>query len=175
MCDEVWPTVHAQAGGANFWLVGRRPAATVRNLARRPGVELVGQVLDVRPWVARAAAVVAPLRLARGLQNKVLEALAMGKAVLASPPALAALNVEPGVHLLSASSPTEWIASVPRLLHDESLRRRLGSAGRSYVETHHHWDRCLEPLGDLLGLTGPAAGATPPTRPILAPEAAELP
>ncbi len=170
-CDEVWPTVHGQWGEAKFWLVGRRPTAVVRDLARRPGVELVGQVADVRPWVARAAVVVAPLRLARGLQNKVLEALAMGKAVIASPPALAALSVEPGVHLLSASSPGEWISAVPRVLHDESLRRRLGSAGRSYVETHHHWDRCLEPLGDLLGLNETAV----PARPILASEAAELP
>ena len=51
-CDEVWPTVHAQEAEAKFWLVGRRPTAAVRNLARVPGVELVGQVPDVRPWVA---------------------------------------------------------------------------------------------------------------------------
>jgi polysaccharide biosynthesis protein PslH len=119
----------------------------------------------VRPWVARAAVVLAPLRLARGLQNKVLEALAMSKAVIASPPALAALDVEPGVHALSASSPAEWTEAVLRLLGDEPLRLQLGIAGRAYVEEHHHWDRCLEPLADLLGLqestTQPALASEP--------------
>jgi sugar transferase (PEP-CTERM/EpsH1 system associated) len=159
--EAVWPSVRRRVASAALWLVGRRPAAPVRRLARLPGVEVIGQVPDVRPWLARAAAVVAPLRLARGLQNKVLEALAMGKAVVASPPALAALDVEPGVHVLAAASPGEWGDGVLRLLGDEALRRRLGSAGRRYVEERHHWDRCLEPFAPLLGLAPcrPAASA----------------
>jgi polysaccharide biosynthesis protein PslH len=164
-CEEVWPAVHRRFDRAKLWLVGRRPVAAVQRLACIPGVEVVGQVPDVRPWVARAAVVLAPLRLARGLQNKVLEALAMSKAVIASPPALAALDVEPGVHALSASSPAEWTEAVLRLLGDESLRLQLGIAGRAYVEEHHHWDRCLEPLADLLGLqestTQPALASEP--------------
>jgi glycosyltransferase involved in cell wall biosynthesis len=92
------------------------------------------------------------LRIARGVQNKVLEAMAMGKAVVASPQALAGLRAEPGVHALAASTPSEWIDAVSRLLNDEPLRRQLGSAGRRYVETHHRWETCLEPLGTLLGL-----------------------
>jgi glycosyltransferase involved in cell wall biosynthesis len=96
--------------------------------------------------------VVVPLRLARGLQNKVLEALAMSKAVVASPPALAALHARPGTHLLSASSRAEWIDTVSQLLKDEALRQRMGTAGRRFVEEHHHWDRCLRPLIHLLGL-----------------------
>jgi glycosyltransferase involved in cell wall biosynthesis len=102
--------------------------------------------------VARAAVALAPLRIARGIQNKVLEALAMGKAVVASSQALVGLQVEPGVHALAASSPCEWAEAVVRLLSDESLRRRLGVAGRSYVEEHHRWETCLEPFGALLGL-----------------------
>jgi polysaccharide biosynthesis protein PslH len=160
-CEEVWPLLYQRFEQARLWLVGRRPAPAVQRLARQPGVELVGQVPDVRPWMARAAVVVAPLRLARGLQNKVLEALAMSKAVVASPPALAALHVQPGVHLLSASSAAEWAEAVLHLLHEEPLRRQLGLAGRRYVEEHHHWDRCLEPFGELLGLTADPAG--PPT------------
>lgn len=150
--SEIWPGVHRRMPGAKLWLVGRRPAPAVRDLAGRPGIEVVGQVPDVRPWVARAAAVIAPLRIARGLQNKVLEALAMGKAVIASPPALVALNVQPGKHCLRAATPAQWIKATTRLLRDERQRSRLGAAGRRFVEEHHHWDRCLEPLGELLDL-----------------------
>jgi glycosyltransferase involved in cell wall biosynthesis len=121
---------------------------------------VTGAVPDVRPHLARVAVVVVPLRLARGLQNKVLEALAMGKAVVASKPALAALHVEPGVHALAASSAAEWVEAVVRLLNDPSAQRQLGAAGRRNVEEHHHWDRCLVPFGDLLGLATDAC----PTR-----------
>jgi glycosyltransferase involved in cell wall biosynthesis len=102
---------------------------------------------------------VVPLRIARGVQNKVLEALAMGKAVVASPPALEGLRAEPGVHALTASTPAEWADRVSRLLDDERLRRQLGSAGRRYVEAYHHWDACLEPFATLLGLPRVAAPA----------------
>ncbi|HTU89276.1 MAG TPA: TIGR03087 family PEP-CTERM/XrtA system glycosyltransferase [Gemmataceae bacterium] len=148
----VWPSVHRRIPGSKLWLVGRRPAAAVRELACHPGIEVVGPVADVRPWMARAAAVIAPLRIARGLQNKVLEAMAMGKAVIASPPALAALRVRPGKHCLRAASAAAWIKGVTRLIRNDRLRGCLGSAGRRYVEEHHHWDRCLEPMGELLGL-----------------------
>lgn len=152
-CREVWPTIQKNRPTAKFYLVGRKPAPTVQRLASLPGVELVGQVPDVRPWLVRSAVAVVPLRIARGVQNKVLEALAMGKAVVASPQALAGVQAKPGEHLLSAPTPTEWTDAVLRLLDDATLRRRLGSAGRVFVEEHHRWERCLEPLGRLLGLS----------------------
>lgn len=158
--EAVWPSVHRQVAGAKLWLVGRRPAPAVRALANCPGIEVVGQVPDVRPWLSRAAAVVAPLRIARGLQNKVLEALAMGKAVVASPPALAALTVQPGQHCLRASTPAQWIKAIKRLLCDEPQRNRLGSAGRRFVEEHHHWDRCLEQFSELLAFPASTARHT---------------
>jgi sugar transferase (PEP-CTERM/EpsH1 system associated) len=172
-CREVWPEIHRLHPQAALWLVGRRPVRAVQRLAQMPGVEVVGQVPDVRPYLARAAGVVVPLRIARGLQNKVLEALAMGKAVVASPASLAALTARPNVHLLTASTPREWVEAVGRVLWDPALRQRLGAAGRRHVEEHHHWDRCLEPFGALLGevtatharaercAPGPAAAAWP--------------
>jgi polysaccharide biosynthesis protein PslH len=113
---------------------------------------LVGQVPDVRPHLARAAVAVVPLRIARGVQNKVLESLAMGKPTVASPAALGGVGAEPGTHLLRASTPAEWADAVLRLFDDRDLGRRLGAAGRGYVEEHHRWDRCLGPFGTLLGL-----------------------
>lgn len=151
-CETVWPRIKRQRSDAVLYIVGRRPVRDVQDLARLPGVVVAGTVPDVRPYVRRSAVAVAPLRLARGLQNKVLEALAMGKATIAAPPALAALSVEPGVNVVSASSPSDWEAAVLQLLDDAALRQRLGDAGRRYVEQHHAWDKCLAPLPGLLGL-----------------------
>jgi sugar transferase (PEP-CTERM/EpsH1 system associated) len=152
-CQEVWPSIRQQHPTSSFNIVGRRPVAVVQRLAELPGVKLVGEVPDIRPFVASAALVVAPLRIARGLQNKVLEALAMGKAIVASPPALAALKCHPGVDLLSAGTAAEWVKAILHLLANELTRHQLGAAGRKYVEEHHAWNRCLEPLSELLGLT----------------------
>jgi sugar transferase (PEP-CTERM/EpsH1 system associated) len=151
-CREAWPKILGRSPGTRVSLVGRRPAPSVRDLTQLEGVEVVGQVPDVRPYLAEAAVAIAPLRIARGVQNKVLEALAMGKAVVASPQALEGLAVDPGIHLLVASTPEEWADAVTHLLGSPDARRRLGGAGRRYVEENHHWDRCLEPLAGLLGL-----------------------
>jgi sugar transferase (PEP-CTERM/EpsH1 system associated) len=153
-CREVWPAVVRANPNARLRLVGRRPVPEVRQLAEVPGVEVVGQVPDVRPHLAWAAVAVAPLRIARGVQNKVLEALAMRKPVVASPQALAGLRERLDLPALTANTPAEWAEHIGRLLADEPLRRQLGAAGRRYVEANHSWDRCLEPLSDLLGLPG---------------------
>lgn len=157
-CAEVWPAITAGCPGARLYVVGRRPTPPVQRLACQPGVEVVGAVPDIRSYLARSAMAVAPLPIARGVQNKVLEALAMGKAVVASPQALAGVPAQPGTHLLSASTPREWAAAVLRLLEAPALRRRLGAAGRAFVEESGQWERCLRPLGALLGLEG----ASPP-------------
>jgi sugar transferase (PEP-CTERM/EpsH1 system associated) len=151
-CKEVWPAVRENNPHARLRLVGRQPVADVLRLDEVPGVEVVGQVPDVRPHLSWAAIAVAPLRIARGVQNKVLEALAMRKPVVASPQALAGLRERLDLPALTATTPAEWAEHIARLLADEPLRRQLGAAGRRYVEANHSWDRCLEPLGDLLGL-----------------------
>jgi sugar transferase (PEP-CTERM/EpsH1 system associated) len=150
---HVWPHLRQRLPSSTFDVVGRRPVRAVRRLARIPGVNVVGRVPDVRPYLARATVALAPLRIARGVQNKVLEAMAMGKAVICSPQALAGLDAEPGVHVLTASAVHEWVDAVVRLCDDESLRRQLGSAARDYVADNHCWDQCLQPIGAALGLT----------------------
>ena len=152
LAREVWPEVYARRPAARLVLVGSNPGAGVKRLAELPGVELVGEVPDVRPHLSQAAVVVVPLRVARGIQNKVLEALAMGKAVIASPQALEGLEVEPGVHVCRAASPAEWIEGLLALLDDPDLCRRLGLAGRQRVEQSYTWTARLAPLADLLRL-----------------------
>lgn len=171
-CREVWPAIRSRCPQATVSLVGRRPTPQVRRLDDLPGVELVGPVSDVRPYLRRAAVAIAPLRIARGVQCKVLEAFAMGKAVVASPQALMGLRIVPGVQAMAARSHDEWINAVSTLLGDRGLRMRLGEASRRHVETHHRWDLCQEPIGILLGLT---AGASTPPHPSLALDERALP
>src|SRR5262245_27865125 len=149
---EVWPNLHGLRPELHFRLVGRRPAARVRRLARVSGVEVIGEVPDVRPWLARSAFIVAPLRIARGVQNKVLEALAMSKACVASSMALTGLRARPGVELLAATTPAEWVEAITHLLDNPALGRNLGAAGRAYVEKNHAWDACLHPLAEVLDI-----------------------
>ncbi len=151
-CRRAWPEIRRRRPTARLQLVGRRPVPEVRRLDKVPGVEIVGQVPDVRPYLDRSSVVVVPLRLARGIQNKVLEAMAMGKATVASPQSLAGLRARGSVPSLTASTPEEWVECVTGLLGDAAERRRLGRDGRRYVEEFHDWDRSLEPLGPILGL-----------------------
>jgi len=151
-CREVWQEIRRRVPEATLSLVGRRPVPAVQRLATEcPGVVLVGQVPDVRPFVAKAALAVVPLRLARGVQNKVLEALAMRKAVISSPQAVAGVKAVRGRDLLVASSPEEWAESVSGLLGNPVRRTELGHAGRRYVEENHCWETCLNPFGPLFG------------------------
>ncbi len=151
-CRHAWPEIFRRRPTARLLVVGRRPVAEVRRLAEIPGVEVVGQVPDVRPSMAESGVVVVPLRLARGVQNKVLEALAMSRATVASPQSLAGLRARGSVPVLTASTPAEWVDSVIRLMDDPAERQRLAVDGRRYVEKFHHWDKCLEPLERILGL-----------------------
>jgi sugar transferase (PEP-CTERM/EpsH1 system associated) len=151
-CTEAWPEIRRRHPAARIQLVGRRPARSVCRLGRIEGVEVIGPVPDVRPYLEEAAMAIAPIRIARGIQCKVLEAMAMARAVVASPGALTGLNVTPGVHALSASTSSEWIDAVSRLIGDSALRGRIAKAGRAYVEERHRWEDCLESLGTLLGI-----------------------
>jgi len=149
-CREVWPEVLRRRGDARLRVVGHRPVAVVRELGSIPGVEILGRVPDVRPHLERAGVVVVPLRIARGIQNKVLEGLAMGKAVLASPEALKGFRSELEVPVRRAAAAGEWIEGLLALFDDAEERRRLGRAGRAFALAHHRWDRCLEPLSEIL-------------------------
>jgi sugar transferase (PEP-CTERM/EpsH1 system associated) len=159
-CREVWPQVRSRFSEALFLIVGREPVWRVRRLARHPGVELVGEVPDVRPYLQNASVVVVPLRIARGIQNKVLEALAAGKAVIASRAALEGLDVVAGQHVCQAETVEEWVNGISCLFQNREERCRLGSSGRTFVLDHHQWDNCLQPFAELLGL-GPSKQSLP--------------
>ena len=120
------------------------------SLVAAPGVEVVASPPDVRPHVARAQVVVAPLQIARGIQNKVLEAMALGKPVLVSLQALEGIAAERNVHLATADNPQEWIDELAHLLNSPETRRDLAMAARRFVEDRYSWEAQLAPLGGLL-------------------------
>jgi len=143
---DIWPTIRARKPEAEFHVIGRKPTPAVLRLNAIEGVRILADVPDVRPHLAGAALAVCPIRVARGLQNKVLEAMAMAKATLAAPAAIRAIRAEVGKDLLVPTTETEWVSNVCDLLDDPARRSGLGTAARRFVETHHHWDRCLQPL-----------------------------
>lgn len=173
-CQEVWPQVRKERLDAKFIVVGSNPTGEVHRLAERtPGVRLVGPTPDVRPLLAEAEIVVVPLRVARGIQNKVLEGLAMGKAVLATPQALEGLAVRPGMEAESAEEPSAWVEMLLELWANPTRRAELGRAGRRFVEIHHQWEQTLQPLAQVLELAeavGPSAEGAALTRNALSSE-----
>ncbi|MAE69209.1 MAG: hypothetical protein CME06_01940 [Gemmatimonadetes bacterium] len=147
---EVWPRVQADLPPARLVIVGRHPTRNVRRLAAAPGVSVTGGVPDVRPYLSRATAAVVPLHLSRGVQNKLLEAAAMGLPAVVSSRVAGGTNLEPGRDLIVADDPGRCAKSVLRLLNDRSFAAELGARARRAVEEHHRWDPILERFERLL-------------------------
>ncbi len=151
-CREVWPLVRERIPEIELDLVGRRPGDAARELAQEPGINLIGEVEDVRPHVWNADVVIAPLTIARGIQNKVLEAMAMAKPVIATPQAIEGTGAIPGEHLIAASTGEQWTNEIEGLSDSTEARKHLAEAGRAYIESSTNWAKRLEPLSDLLAL-----------------------
>lgn len=147
---EIFPRVRSAVSGASFAIVGANPTAAVQRLARESGVTVTGRVPDTRDWLAKASVAVAPLRIARGIQNKVLEAMAMGLPVVGTRSATQGVDGVGGRDYLVAESAEEQIEAVFGLLQDSERARGLGRAARAFVEEHYDWEACLRPLDTIL-------------------------
>lgn len=145
-CNEVLPLVRARRPDLRLVIVGARPSRRVRALAEQPGVTVTGSVVDIRPYAQHAALTVAPLNIARGTQNKILESLAMGVPVVCSPLAARGIDAVAGEHLLLASNPTEYTEAVLRVIESPQERQRLASAGRQRMLSHHNWETSMQRL-----------------------------
>ena len=148
---SVLPTVQARLPAVRFFIVGARPAPAVQRLVELPGVHVTGRVPDVRPWLAHATVAVAPLRIARGVQNKVLEAMAMARPVLCTPAALEGLPLSPALAERLGATEAEFAHGVLRLLEAPPPEREaLGNAAREHVLQRHRWDASVARLVELL-------------------------
>jgi hypothetical protein len=116
----------------------------------RAGITVTGTVPDVRDHVRRSAVSVAPLSIARGTQNKIIECMSMGVPVVASPEAAGGVDAVPGEHLLVARSPSDYADTLLTLMSDRAARQRLAAAGRSRVETHHSWASSMAKLDRII-------------------------
>ncbi|HEX7822759.1 MAG TPA: TIGR03087 family PEP-CTERM/XrtA system glycosyltransferase [Sphingobium sp.] len=144
------PLIRQSHPDAHFVIVGRNPAESVRALGDLPGVMVTGEVPDTRAWLAAADVVVAPLRLARGVQNKVLEAMAMARPVVVSPAAAEGIDAQHGRDYLVAADAVEEARLVGDLLADPACAATLGRAARARVEVRYSWDAALAPLAGLV-------------------------
>lgn len=140
--QEVLPGILKRWPRARFHIVGRNPTPAVLALAG-DRVVVSGTVPDVRPYLQHAAAVVAPLRIARGIQNKILEAMAMARPVIASAECAAAVNAEIGTELLTAASPAEYLAELGLVFDSAESAVSIGQAARRRVVGYYSWDAHL--------------------------------
>jgi sugar transferase (PEP-CTERM/EpsH1 system associated) len=148
---DVFPRLRERFGDVKFYIVGSRPAPAVQELARLPGVVVTGTVPDVRPYIALAAVSVAPLRIARGIQNKVLEAMAMATPVVVSPQALEGIDAVPGSELVLAEDAGAFVDAVSTLLAgQDSAAAAIGAAARAKVQRRYSWSSNLACIGESL-------------------------
>lgn len=145
----VLSAIRAHLPDVEFHIVGARPTARVMALAALPGVTVTGSVPDIRPYLAHASLAVAPLRIARGIQNKVLEAMAMEKIVIASPQAMEGLCALPGKELLVANDEDDFVHQIVTLLQSKS-HRTMGQVARARVLEDYSWEKGLTRVDALL-------------------------
>ncbi|GAA5057418.1 TIGR03087 family PEP-CTERM/XrtA system glycosyltransferase [Erythrobacter westpacificensis] len=152
MACEIMPEVRRTLAAAQFHIVGRGPTREVRSLHGVNGTSVIGEVPDTRPWLAGADVVVAPLRIARGVQNKVLEAMAMARPVAVSPDAASGIHAAENVQLLVARDNAAFVAGLLRLAQEPDAARKLGQEARKFVLETMSWPAMLADLPRLLGV-----------------------
>ncbi|HEY6721998.1 MAG TPA: TIGR03087 family PEP-CTERM/XrtA system glycosyltransferase [Burkholderiales bacterium] len=170
-CANVLPLIRARRPGTKLLIVGADPSRAVKKLGDLPGITVTGSVADVRPYLQRSALMVAPLNIARGTQNKILEAMASGVPVVASRVAAGGVDAAANEHFLVASTAEEYAQAVLGILNHPEQRARLGAAGRERMLSNHAWyrsmqrldriiDRCLETWRDTRSKPASLAGTT---------------
>jgi sugar transferase (PEP-CTERM/EpsH1 system associated) len=138
--EEVFPRVEAEIPEASFWIVGRSPQRSLRALARPPRVLVTGEVPDVYAWLCRAQVAVAPMRIAAGMQNKLVQAMACELPVVATSIANEGISGTPDEHIVLRDDAAGMAAAIVDLLRDADARERLGTAARRFVEANWTWE-----------------------------------
>jgi polysaccharide biosynthesis protein PslH len=148
--SAILPLIRCTVPTARFHIIGSNPNNEVARLARLDGVFVSGAVADVRPYIAHATASVAPMRIARGIQNKVLEAMAMGRPVVLTSGALEGIEADPGTEAILADTAEEFAAACCRMATTTD-GIAIGAAARGRIITHYDWDATLRRFDDVLG------------------------
>jgi hypothetical protein len=149
-CGQTWPLLKSRRPGLKLLIVGADPSPAMRKLGDLPGVTVTGSVPDVRPFVRKSALMVAPLNIARGTQNKILEAMAMGVPVVTSPIAAGGVDAESGKHFLVADTPQAYANAIMEIIDSPAVRGRLAAAGRQRMLVQHAWPRSMARLDGII-------------------------
>ncbi len=139
---KCWPLIQQHIPDATWQIVGKNPPAEIKALAQSPGITVTGTVPEVYPFLAVSSVVIAPLQVGSGTRLKILEALAMNRAVVSTSIGCEGLAVEDGKHLIVADQPEQFALAVIKLLNNQAMRIALGIAGRVLVETRYSWTHC---------------------------------
>ncbi len=143
--QAVLPLIRKQSPGTRFWVVGKDPHPRLAPLKADPGIVVTGWVEDVRPYIAGAALYVIPLRIGGGTRLKVLEAMAMAKAIVSTALGCEGFELKPGQELAIADTPDEFATTVLALLQEPDRRERMGRDARHYARSRYDW-RMIVPL-----------------------------
>lgn len=149
-CDAILPLIQEHHPRVQFWVVGKDPTERVQMLAHRPGVHVTGGVPDMRPFLETAGVFVCPIRYGAGVKNKILAALAMRKAVVATRVSLEGLDLREDEHVIIADEPERFAAQIIRLIEDPDLAARLGRNGQAFVRSEYSWESSATLLEGIL-------------------------
>ena len=149
-CASIWPHLRARRPALKLLIVGADPSPEMRRLGDLPGVTVTGSVPDVRPYIRGSALMVAPLAIARGTQNKILEAMAMGVPVVTSRVAAGGVDAEADAHLLVADSDSGYCDAILRIVENPAERQRLATVGRERMLSHHAWPHSMSRLDRII-------------------------
>jgi glycosyltransferase involved in cell wall biosynthesis len=138
--QEIMPLVWKKNPNIHLWVVGKDPPSTIQQYSANPKIQITGTVPEILPYLQIATISLAPLNYGAGVQNKVLEAMACGIPVIASPLAVSALNVLTGREVLVANNPQNYADYILNLISNPQMGYQIGNAGREYVEREHSWN-----------------------------------
>jgi glycosyltransferase involved in cell wall biosynthesis len=147
--EEIWPLLKTEIPDLSFTLIGSSPPKKILDLGKTEKIEVMGFVDDVRPYLARAAAYIVPIRAGGGTRLKILDALASGKAVISTSTGCEGLKVTPGRNILIGDSPAEFAKQVIKVCTDGDLMKSLGEEGRKLVEEKYSWKMIGDDLNSL--------------------------
>jgi sugar transferase (PEP-CTERM/EpsH1 system associated) len=147
---EILPLIKKEIPEIRFYIVGSNPTKEVLFLSSNNGVTVTGFVPDTREYLNKATVAVAPLRIARGIQNKILEAMAMGIPVVTTPQAFEGIEAQPGRDLILGENAEKIAEGVIKLIREASLRKSLGDNARRVIENNYSWTKNLEKLDRIL-------------------------
>ncbi len=144
--DKVWDQILARWPHAKFVIAGMNPTEKIRQYEQKTGIQVTGFVEDIKPYFDQANIFVAPFRIARGVQNKVLQAFACELPVIATPMGAEGIRCQDGEDILTANTPHDFIQHVERLIEDPSFYGFIGRNALNTIKTHYSWDSILQPL-----------------------------